>query len=52
LALYAPQRSQIDEFYSSIPAAFAPSSLQCTQVPYLGIGSPTASVCVTHLLAM
>jgi len=52
LALYAPQRSQIDQFYSSIPAAFAPSSLQCTQVPYLGIGSPTASVCVTHLLAM
>lgn len=52
LALYAPQRSQIDEFYASIPAAFAPSALQCTQVPYLGIGSPTASVCVTHLLAM
>ncbi len=52
LALYAPQRSQIDEFYSSIPAGFAPSSLQCTQVPYLGIGSPTASVCVIHLLAM
>jgi len=52
LALYAPRRSQIDEFYSSIPAAFAPSSMQCTQVPYLGIGSPTASVCVTHLLAM
>lgn len=52
LALYAPHRAQIDTFYSSIPAAFAPSPLECTKVPYLGIGSPTASVCVTHLLAM
>jgi len=52
LALYAPQRSQIDTFYASIPATLAPSPLECTQVPYLGIGSPTASVCVTHLLAM
>ena len=52
LALYAPQRSQIDTFYTSIPATLAPNPLKCTLVPYLGIGSPTACVCVTHLLAM
>ena len=49
LALYAPSQSQIDAFFASIPAGFAPTPLECTTVPYLGIGSPTASVCVTHL---
>jgi hypothetical protein len=49
LAMFAPSQAQIDSFFASIPAAFAPTPLECTTVPYLGIGSPTASVCVTHL---
>ena len=49
LALYAPSQAQIVTFFASIPAALAPTPLECTTVPYLGIGSPTASVCVTHL---
>ena len=49
LAMFAPSQAQIDAFFGSIPAAFAPTPLECTTVAYLGIGSPTASVCVTHL---
>ena len=52
LALYAPHREQIDEFYASIPLYLGPAPLECTAVPYLGIGSPTATVCVTHLQAL
>lgn len=49
IALYAPTREQIDHYFSTIPAWFTPTPLECTSVPYLGIGSPDAHVCLTHI---
>ncbi|MDO8733403.1 MAG: hypothetical protein Q7L55_12675 [Actinomycetota bacterium] len=49
IALYAPSRAQIDQYFDSIPAWFTPTPLECTSVPYLGIGSPDANVCLTHI---
>lgn len=49
IVMVAPHREQVDAFYSSIPLYFIPTPLECTAVPYLGIGSPDAQVCVTHL---
>ena len=49
LALYAPTREQIDVFASSLPPWARATPLECTTVPFLGIGSPEAHVCVTHL---
>jgi len=49
LALYAPDREQIDAYFRSIPAWYAPTPLECTAVPYLGIGSPDAHVCLTRV---
>ena len=49
LALYAPTREQIDVFMASLPPWSRPSDPECTTVPFLGIGSPEAHVCVTHL---
>ena len=49
LAMYAPTRDEILKFWSSIQGV-APSPIPvCTEVPYLGIGSPTASICVTRM---
>jgi hypothetical protein len=49
IAMYAPTREQIDAFYASLPPWAMPSDPTCTSVPFLGIGSPEAHVCVTHL---
>lgn len=49
IALYAPTREQIDQFFASIPARFTPTPLECTSVPYLGIGSSDAHMCLTHI---
>jgi hypothetical protein len=49
IALYAPQREQIDTFAASLPPWALPSDPVCTSVPFLGIGSPEAHVCVVHL---
>ncbi len=49
IAMYAPEREQIDAFWSSLPVWSLPSEPECTTVPYLGIGSPVAHVCITHL---
>ena len=49
IVMYAPQREQIDTFVASLPAWALPSEPVCTTVPFLGIGSPEAHVCVTHV---
>ncbi len=49
LAMYAPSRDQIYAFWQSLPARAGASVPECTTVPFLGIGSPEAHVCVTHL---
>jgi hypothetical protein len=49
IVMYAPERTQIDAFHASLPAWSMPSDPVCTLVPFLGIGSPEAHVCVTHL---
>ncbi len=49
IAMYAPTRAQIDAFWRSLPPWSRPSDPDCTTVPYLGIGSTQAHVCVTHL---
>ena len=49
IAMYAPTREEIDHYFASIPAWFMPTAMQCTSVPYLGIGSPDAHVCLTHI---
>jgi hypothetical protein len=49
IVMYAPTREQIDTFVASLPAWALPSDPACTTVPFLGIGSSEAHVCVTHL---
>jgi hypothetical protein len=49
IAMYAPDRAQIYAFWSSLPPQAHAGPPQCTSVPYLGIGSPQAHVCMTHL---
>lgn len=49
IIMYAPTREQIDTFVASLPAWALPSDPVCTSVPFLGIGSSEAHVCVTHL---
>lgn len=49
IAMYSPTKASIDAFAASLPPWSRPSPLQCTAVPYLGIGSDTATICLTHL---
>jgi len=49
IVMYAPTQEQIDTFAASLPAWSLPSDPVCTTVPFLGIGSSEAHVCVTHL---
>lgn len=49
VALYAPDRGQIEQFYASLPPWSLPSDPECTTVPYLGIGTGEAVVCITRL---
>ena len=49
VAMYAPDRSQIEPFYGSLPPWSLPSDLECTSVPYLGVGTGEAVACITRL---
>jgi hypothetical protein len=49
IAMYAPQREQVYAFWQSLPPQARASVPECTTVPFLGIGSPQAHVCVTRL---
>jgi hypothetical protein len=49
IAMYAPTLDQVYAFWATLPATARPTTPQCTAVPFLGIGSPDAQVCVTHL---
>ncbi len=49
VAMYAPDRALIDTFAESLPAWSLPSELECTSVPYLGVGTGEVIVCITRL---
>lgn len=49
IAMYAPERRQIEDFYASLPPWSMPTPLECTTVPYLGVGNDQPSICLTHL---
>ena len=49
IAMYAPTREAIDVFWSSLQGVVPAAPPVCTEVPYLGIGSPTATVCLTRI---
>ena len=49
IAMYAPERGQIEDFYTSLPPWSMPTPLECTTVPYLGVGNDQPSSCLTHL---
>lgn len=49
IALYAPDRTQIDTLYKTLPPWALPSELECTTEPYLGIGTGEVIVCMTRL---
>ena len=49
LAMYAPDQEFIDAFADSLPPWSLPSDLECTAVPYLGIGTGEAVACLVRL---
>lgn len=49
IAMYAPDRQQIANFYESLPPWALPSDLECTTATYLGVGSGEAVLCLTRL---
>lgn len=49
LAMYAPDRGQIDELFQSLPPWSLPSDPKCTTVPYLGVGTGEVVACLTQL---
>ena len=49
VAMYAPDRAQIDAFYATLPPWSLPSAPECTSVPYLGVGTGEAIACLTRL---
>ena len=49
VAMYAPDQRQIEQFYSSLPPWSLPSEMECTSVPYLGVGTGEAVACITRL---
>jgi len=49
IAMYAPERSQIEAFYASLPPWSMPSPLKCITVPFRGVGNVNPSVCLTRL---
>jgi hypothetical protein len=50
IAMYAPSLDQVYAFWQSLPADVGATAPDCTSVPFLGIGSPQAHICVTHLM--
>jgi hypothetical protein len=49
VAMYAPDRQQIEVFYASLPPWSLPSDVECTSVPYLGVGTGEVFACLTRL---
>jgi len=49
VALYAPDKTHIDTLYESLPPWALPSELECTQQPYLGVGTGEVVACLTRL---
>ena len=49
VAMYAPSTEQIYSFWQSLPPQARASVPECTAVPFLGIGSPEAHVCISRL---
>jgi len=49
IAMYAPDRAQIDAFFASLPPWSLPSDPVCTSEPYLGIGTGEVVACLTRL---
>ena len=49
IAMYAPTRAEILDFWATLPADAGAAVPECTTVPFLGIGSPEAHVCLTRL---
>lgn len=49
VAMYAPDRAQIDDFYASLPPWSLPSEPECTTGPYLGVGTGEVVLCLTRL---
>lgn len=49
VGMYAPDREHIEAFYASLPPWSLPSELECTSVPYLGVGTGEAVACITRL---
>lgn len=49
VAMYAPDRAQIDAFWASLPPWSLPSAPECITVPYLGVGTNEAWMCLTRL---
>jgi hypothetical protein len=49
IALYAPDRQQINGLFETLPPWALPSDLTCTTEPYLGIGSGEVVTCLTRL---
>ena len=49
IAMYAPTRAEILDFWATLPPDAGPSVPDCTTVPFLGIGSPEAHACLTRL---
>jgi hypothetical protein len=44
-----PNGGQIEDFDASLPPWSMPTPLECTTVPYLGVGDDQPSICLTHL---
>jgi hypothetical protein len=49
IAMYAPDRAQIDAFYASLPPWSLPSDVECASAPYLGVGTGQVVACITRL---
>lgn len=45
IAMYAPDRAQIDTFLASLPPWALPTDLRCTSAPYLGVGTGEVVLC-------
>lgn len=49
IAMYAPDHTQIETLYSSLPPWSLPTDLECTTAPYLGVGTGEIVACLTRL---
>jgi len=49
VALYAPDKTHIDTLYETLPPWALPSESECTQQPYLGVGTGEVGACLTRL---